>query len=698
MLDFIPYIASTTKGIDGSTWKTAFNAWIRNLTELLNMQEADFIHETTSNESLSHFVEQILNEQMDTTATVDSKLIRCVFLVYYRLSGVKIAHLNPLLTADKLCSFAVVYGESNVSAVRHIMAQLTQEEAIEKELLSVISMLVDAVQSMPNLLVAPTSIETLDRAYVLVRVLDALFSATLFVDVIQSSFDTLDSVLIECYRDIIPTLKKTVDSDSNAAPYAFLVKKSLVSTFNSYADGHFFRPLGYISSTKDHHSLEKLSEPIDAAAIDLINNKLLEYIENSGLESSKTAFVDGPLVLDWEVEYHITEKLDKINKDAFGGDEERLEFLMLSMEQVRDSNAGTGSWGDNLQPQQPPSAQTQKSPAIYQNVERTSKISQIHDLFPDFGDGFIEACLDANNDDVEVVIMQLLEDSLPASVSGLDRKMERKPLPDAATAVSELTHLESEAEAVYLEAEARENPKEESVLKSRRNVYDNDEFDIFNRRTVDTSKVYAGKKDKADADALLDDKSFIQSEKKNVLQRVVDMYDDDYDDTYDDINDAGVPSTMENGDGDAAVDVVRKKQEVIDPGIENESLLVHSFVDNAELFARNSTARKSTKRAELRKRTGMTDEQLEGWAIMFKRNPRKDRILDRYMLFDGNQAQVSEDVSQAQKQSLKKENKRPPRSDSKERAYKDKNKARFGNHNRKAQRDKKVAKAGPPPS
>lgn len=68
------------------------------------------------------------------------------------------------------------------------------------------------------------------------------------------------------------------------------------------------------------------------------------------------------------------------------------------------------------------------------------------------------------------------------------------------------------------------------------------------------------------------------------------------------------------------------------------------------------------------------------------------------MLFDGNQSQVSEDVSQAQKQALKKENKRPPVSEAKDRSYKDKNKARFGNHNRKAQRDKKVAKAGPPPS
>ncbi|KAI8636129.1 hypothetical protein BD408DRAFT_487096 [Parasitella parasitica] len=686
MLDFIPYIAESAKGIDKSTWKSALGAWNLNLAELLNMEDALFVNETTFNESLSIFVEQILNDQMDNTTTANPALIRYVFLIYSRLARLETSNVNPLLSADKLCCFAVVFGECNANEVRRIMSQLVQEESVERELLSVIRMLVDTVQSMPNLLAAPASVETLDRAYVLVRVLDALFSATVFVDVVQSSFGILDSVLIDCYRDIVPALKTTVDFNAATAPYAFLIKKSLVSTFNSYADGHFFKPLGYISSASNNQNLERLSDPADISTIDLMSSKILEYIENSGLDSSKHAFVDGPLIMDWEVEYHVAEKLDWMNKNSFGGDDDRIEFLILSMEQVRDSNMGTGSWGRTIELQGFLQRSPQKQP-INQDVERTSKISQIHDLFADLGDGFIEACLEANSDNVEEVIMQLLEDSLPPSVNGLDRKMERKPLPDAASTVSRLSHLESEAGA-------RENPKEEGVLKSRRNVYDNDEFDVFNRRIVDASKVHVGKKDKGNADSLLDDKSFIQSEKKNVLQRVVDMYDDDYDDTYDDINDAGVPSTSENGDGGAALDIVRTKQEAVDLGIENESLLVHSFVDNPEIFARSSADRKSTKRAELRKRTGMSDEQLEGWAIMFKRNPRKDRILDRYMLFDGNQDPVSQD----QKQALKKQNKQSPLSEAKDRAYKDKNKARFGNHNRKTQRDKKVAKAGPPPS
>ncbi|KAL0577401.1 hypothetical protein ABG067_008838, partial [Albugo candida] len=155
--------------------------------------------------------------------------------------------------------------------------------------------------------------------------------------------------------------------------------------------------------------------------------------------------------------------------------------------------------------------------------------------------------------------------------------------------------------------------EQESVLKTRKNIYDNDEFDIFAHK-VDTSKIYAGKKNKADADSLLDDKSFVQNEKQNLLKLVVDMYDDDYDDTYDDINDSGVPSTMENGDGDAALDVVKKKHELLDPGVENESILVHAFAKNPQVFERSAAARKSKERLELKKQTNMTDEQLQGWS------------------------------------------------------------------------------------
>jgi activating signal cointegrator complex subunit 2 len=55
------------------------------------------------------------------------------------------------------------------------------------------------------------------------------------------------------------------------------------------------------------------------------------------------------------------------------------------------------------------------------HVHRMSMITQIQDLFPDLGGGFIVKLLDEYNDDVEQVTAHLLEDSLPSHLTHADR-------------------------------------------------------------------------------------------------------------------------------------------------------------------------------------------------------------------------------------------------------------------------------------
>jgi hypothetical protein len=55
------------------------------------------------------------------------------------------------------------------------------------------------------------------------------------------------------------------------------------------------------------------------------------------------------------------------------------------------------------------------------HIHRMSLISQVQDLFPDLGSGFVLKLLDEYNDDVEQVISHLLEDSLPAHLEKADR-------------------------------------------------------------------------------------------------------------------------------------------------------------------------------------------------------------------------------------------------------------------------------------
>jgi len=50
-----------------------------------------------------------------------------------------------------------------------------------------------------------------------------------------------------------------------------------------------------------------------------------------------------------------------------------------------------------------------------------SLISQVQDLFPDLGSGFVMKLLNQYDEDVEEVISHLLEGSLPAHLESADR-------------------------------------------------------------------------------------------------------------------------------------------------------------------------------------------------------------------------------------------------------------------------------------
>lgn len=65
-----------------------------------------------------------------------------------------------------------------------------------------------------------------------------------------------------------------------------------------------------------------------------------------------------------------------------------------------------------------------------------------------------------------------------------------------------------------------------------------------------------------------------------------------------------------------------------------EALFLSHYTASPELFAQSS--RKTPQRAELRKRTNLSNEQIEGWARMLERNPRKDKILAQATEFRGN--------------------------------------------------------------
>lgn len=65
-----------------------------------------------------------------------------------------------------------------------------------------------------------------------------------------------------------------------------------------------------------------------------------------------------------------------------------------------------------------------------------SKISQIKDLFPDYGQGFLVACLEAYNQNPEEVIQRILEGTLHDDLQSLDTSLETMPAPKTTMTVS----------------------------------------------------------------------------------------------------------------------------------------------------------------------------------------------------------------------------------------------------------------------
>nr|XP_059884297.1 activating signal cointegrator 1 complex subunit 2 isoform X2 [Delphinus delphis] len=154
-------------------------------------------------------------------------------------------------------------------------------------------------------------------------------------------------------------------------------------------------------------------------------------------------------------------------------------------------------------------------------VELDSLISQVKDLLPDLGEGFILACLEHYSYDPEQVINNILEGRLAPALSQLDRGLDRQVKPDVTP-----------------------------LLASRHNIFQNDEFDVFSRDSVDLSRVHKGRRKEESARSLLNDKREVVAQRRRYEQYSVvaeevpvqpgedspyrsDDYEDEYDDTYD---------------------------------------------------------------------------------------------------------------------------------------------------------------------
>lgn len=172
-------------------------------------------------------------------------------------------------------------------------------------------------------------------------------------------------------------------------------------------------------------------------------------------------------------------------------------------------------------------------------------------------------------------------------------------------------------------------PRSSQYLPERRNVFDDDDFD---KLAVDTSRLHIGRRGQdLSADKILSDRSKAPA-KSSIMAALAafDSDDDERDDTYDAEDVGASVDTAAAGLGEDA-----------DLGDKNEEALFRAYIMTPDLFSRESETRKGKARTALKSETGMTDEAIEGWAIMMARNPKQLRRLEaKYSTFQGQQREL----------------------------------------------------------
>ena len=319
-----------------------------------------------------------------------------------------------------------------------------------------------------------------------------------------------------------------------------LARQSTISAFRSLLNFTCLSPL--LEGTEDVETGEHKPYPKHLAA---------ELAEDY-MHVITACLSERHFILDYIHAYTLRDDLEIIQQIGVELDPMRVQYLFDGIDGLR-AEADDESSKNSLENQSNvlgataldfsvKSAMDNKSEdnqSCHQTVAIDSLISQVRDLLPNLGEGFVQACLEYFDNSPEQVINTLLEENLPPHLANMDRNMPKKaPVNSSSSTISHEGHQNLQ--------------DQENMTSTRLNIFDSDEFDINVRDNVDMSKIHRGKQRRAkNANALLDDKRDLKTsdmrERFSALSIVVDEeivipgtngggydYDDEYDDTYDD--------------------------------------------------------------------------------------------------------------------------------------------------------------------
>ncbi|KAI8003317.1 Activating signal cointegrator 1 complex subunit 2 [Camellia lanceoleosa] len=213
-------------------------------------------------------------------------------------------------------------------------------------------------------------------------------------------------------------------------------------------------------------------------------------------------------------------------------DDEQFQYLSGIMKHPLEANT-------KEMPHVPTSLANKKLEVDEDTAIVESKISQIRDLFPDYGKGFLSACLEVYNQNPEEVIQRILEGTLHEDLQSLDTSLEIIPPPKS-------TSVSSNDKGKGKLFEPMAPPPSTNVAPT-----------ITDRRTVGPSLssssssvgrfVRKSKVNSSDSAALDSRDEKVLAKTTGLISQLQLEYEDEYDDSFDDLGlsvaDSGVEET-----------------------------------------------------------------------------------------------------------------------------------------------------------
>ncbi|WJX41468.1 hypothetical protein P8452_28817 [Trifolium repens] len=577
-------------GLDALESQNVVDLLNSQLSRLLKLKPKEFWSQVASDTSLHEFLNSFLKfrsrwydlPHRGTRGIVagvifgEHDLSRRVFMVLYRISSNRDPGAGPadtlslrdhevllqekkLLDLPKLFDICAIYNHENEELTRLLVRKALHAQpwmhdnltAVTSHFMVIVSTMHERCSSSLEVLFASGSLDDHNAAFLktdLLEVMDFINDAIVSMDAFVSAYEPaalwfsspvemsygneeLLSFLARLHDSLIPSMQKGFhiifadkqdDMVSNIVVSLKMLRTRLVKFgwqllhLCYLSDDVFLDSIPLPAATKMFPA--NVEDPVIRADILVQTFREINSVSLSFLEIYKKE----TFLQDVERNFNILSRIEELKHNGWIFiDDEQRKYISGILRSPKEINKEPYSVKTPVPKQ---AMQTDEDAVVLE-----SKISQIRDLFPDYGKGFLSACLEVYDQNPEEVIQRILEGTLHKDLMSLD------------------TSLETVPKSLAKSTTVSRNDKGKGILIDSTPVSSNTKVFNGKQQTVGPlmpSSAPLGKfvrKSTADTPdaSILDNKD--EKDASRILQY---EYDDEYDDSFDDlglsVGDSGV--------------------------------------------------------------------------------------------------------------------------------------------------------------